>query len=309
MELIRGLHNLRDRHRGCVLSIGTFDGIHRGHQALIGLGQRHAQRLGLPLLLLTFEPTAREFFDADGAPRRINVLRDKVGMLEQCGVDYLLIARFDQAMADMSARAFIEDLLIGRLGMRGIVVGDDAHFGKMRSGDIATLRAGAERLNYLVDGIDTLRAGHARCSSSAIRAALSQADLASVAEMLGRPYRISGRVRRGLRLGRKLGMRTANIHLRKPLAIRDGVYAVRAHCQGQRWDGVANIGRRPSVAASNYVLETHVFGDPGDLYGALLQVEFCRFLRPEAQFDSLDALSAQMQRDAEHARSLLSATS
>jgi riboflavin kinase/FMN adenylyltransferase len=305
MELIRGLHNLRERHRGSVVTIGTFDGVHRGHQALIARARSHADRLGLPLTVMTFEPNAREYFAPEKAPPRVLTLRDKLSALGRYGVDRVLLARFDRRLAEQSAQSFLEDLLVAKLGMRAMVVGDDAHFGKKRSGDVQYLMSRADELGFTVDSMGTLRVEEERCSSTLLRDALAEGDLSRAERLLGRPYTLSGRVRRGLQLGRQLGMPTANLPLRRRMALRQGVYAVRARCDSQQWPGVASFGHRPTLGLSECLLETHVLGEPGDLYGRLLEVEFRAFLRPELKFDSLDDLAAQMQRDAEDARERL----
>lgn len=305
MELIRGLHNLRERHRGCVVTVGTFDGVHRGHQVLIDRTRSHSKRVGLPLTVLTFEPTAREFFAPEQAPPRISTLRDKLAALESYGVDRLIIARFDRRFAEQSAQAFLEDVLIGRLGVRAIVVGDDMHFGKKRAGDLRYLMSRSDEFGLVVDGMQTVIVSGERCSSTAVRDALGKGDLPGAECLLGRPYVISGRVRRGLQLGRKLGMPTANLPLRKRMALARGVYAVVARCDGNEWPGVASFGHRPTLGLSEDLLETHLFEPPGELYGRLLQVEFRAWLRPELKFESLDALAAQMQRDAADARAHL----
>lgn len=307
MELIRGLHNLRERHRGCVVTVGTFDGVHRGHQALIERTRMHANRVGLPLTVLTFEPTAREFFAPDQAPPRISTLRDKLAALAACGVDRLIIARFDRRFAEQSAQAFLEDVLVARLGVRAIVVGDDMHFGKKRAGDLRYLMSRADEFGLAVDGMDTLMLDGERCSSTAVRDALAKGELPRVERLLGRRYTLSGRVRRGLQLGRSLGMPTANLPMRRRMALSKGVYAVRARSAEYEGSGVASFGHRPTLglSAAQPLLEAHLFEPPGDLYGRLLEVEFRAWLRPELKFDSLDALAAQMQHDAADARTHL----
>ena len=307
MEIIRGQHNLRAAHRGCVLTIGNFDGVHRGHQALIALARQRARALGVPLAVLSFEPTPREFFAPAALPGRVATFRSRVALLSAQGVDRLILQRFDRRFAGYDPTAFIEELLVGKLGIRALVVGDDFRFGARRGGGIELLRELGQRYGYTVDHLPTVAIEGCRCSSTALRTSLAEADLASVTAMLGRPYTLCGRVRRGLQLGRKLGMPTTNINLHRKLALRQGIYAVRARVRGRDWQGVASLGVRPTLGLTRCLLETHLFGEPGELYGATMEVEFCHYLRPELKFDSLDALSAQMQRDADDARAFFAA--
>lgn len=307
MQLIRGTHNLRPGHRGCVLTIGNFDGVHRGHQALLAQAQALARAHNQPLAVMTFEPTPREFFGGDAAPGRISPLRDRLRLLEEQGVARVLLQGFHQRFAAWSAEDFVDELLVRRLGARALLVGDDFRFGARRAGDLALLRARGEQHGFAVHSLDTVCVDALRCSSTAVREALGQADLARAAGLLGRPYSMSGRVRRGLQLGRKLGMPTANVTLRRRPALRLGVYAVWARLGSRRWAGVASLGIRPTLGLTECLLETHFFESPGDIYGQLLDVEFAHYLRDEQRFDSLDALSVQMQADKSQAIALLSA--
>lgn len=308
MELIRGLQNLRERHHGCVLTIGNFDGLHRGHQLLIEHLRQHAQRTGLPSTVITFEPTPREFFFRDSAPARVFTFRDKLAQLRLAGVDRLLILHFNRHLATFSPADFIDELLVRRLGVAALVMGDDFHFGRKRSGNIDLLKQRGAELGFEIETCAGVTVGGERASSTALRQVLAQGNLAQAELLLGRRYSLRGRVRRGLQLGRKLGMPTANIELKRPLALRQGVYAVRAHCGARSWDGVASLGVRPTLGLTRCLLETHVFGDCGSLYGLEIEVEFHAFLRPELRFDSLDALAQRMQQDAREARELLGAT-
>lgn len=297
MELIRGLHNLRERHRGCVLSIGNFDGFHRGHQALIGRLKEHAQRLALPATVQIFEPLPREVFAPDQAPGRLATFRDRLCQLGRAGVDRVLCLRFGRRFASLPAERYVEEVLAGRLGVRAIVVGDDFRFGAGRAGDIGLLQRMGAVLGFSAEALGTVAADGERVSSSAVREALMAPDLARAERLIGRCYSLSGRVRRGQQLGRKLGMPTVNLHLRRRPALRYGVYAVRVVCDGREWDGVANIGVRPTLGRSPCVLEAHLFGASGSLYGKVVEVKFKKFLRDEQRFETLEALAAQMQRD------------
>lgn len=305
IELVRGLHNLRAGHRGCVLTMGKFDGLHRGHQALVERTAAEARRLGRPATVLSFDPSPREFFRPQQALPRISTLRDKLLGLAACGIDRLVLAQFDASVARIPPEEFLDRVLVGQLGMRVIVVGDDLRFGRDRAGGIELLRARAATLGYEVIALDTIAMGGERCSSSAVREALAATDFVRAERLLGHPYRVTGRVRRGLQLGRTLDMPTANIAVRKRLAIPLGVYAVRAQLGDRHWNGVASLGIRPTLNLTHCLLETHLFDTQVDLYGQLLQVEFCHFLRGEQKFASLESLKHQMHLDAVAARRLL----
>ncbi len=307
MELIRGLHNLRDRHRGCALAIGNFDGLHRGHQELLAHAREHGRKLGVPSTAMFFEPTPREFFTPDRAPPRISEFRDKMRRFERVGMDRLICLRFDAGLAAMSAESFVDDLILDRLGARAVVVGVDFRYGANRMGDSAQLRQHVTARGAVADIVDAVMAGNERCSSTAIREAMATADLDRIERQLGRRHSMIGRVRHGLKLGRKLGMRTANIHLRHVPALRLGIYAVVGWATGERrrWSGVASLGVRPTVGGTRPLLETHFFDNSDDWYGREIEIEFVRYLRPEMHFDSLEALAEQMQRDAAQARMLL----
>lgn len=310
MELIRGIHNLREQHRSCVLTLGNFDGVHRGHQALLASAHEQARKLGLPMTVMTFEPTPREYFarlstDASAMPGRISPLRDRLRWLEEQGVERLLLQGFHRRFAQLSAPDFIEQILVQKLAVRAVVIGDDFRFGCRRAGDLKLLQQYGQRLGFSVANLSTLEHAGQRCSSTAVRAALAQPDLALAQNLLGRRYSLSGRVRRGLQLGRKLNMPTANIPLRHPPALRLGVYAVRARLAGRWWPGVASLGLRPTLNLKEHLLETHFFNSPGDIYGQILEVEFAHFLRPEERFESLNLLALQMQADKTQAMALL----
>jgi len=305
MELIRGLHNLRERHRGCVLSIGNFDGFHRGHQALIARLKQHAARLGVPVAVQIFEPTPREVFAKAAAPGRIATFRDKLAYLQAAGVERVLCVRFNARFAAIDATRYVEDVLVGRLGVRAVVVGDDFRFGAGRGGDLALLQKLGGRLGFEAEALGAVTAGGERVSSTALREALALPDLARAERLLGRPYALGGRVRRGQQLGRKLGMPTVNVPMRRKPALRMGVYAVQVRAAGREWSGVANLGIRPMLERRDCVLEAHVFGEPGSLYGEQVEVRFMKFLRDEQRFESFEALAAQMQEDGAQARAAL----
>jgi riboflavin kinase/FMN adenylyltransferase len=302
MELVRGLHNLREIHRGCVLTIGNFDGLHLGHQALIARTRELASQHRVPAAVMVFEPMPREYFAGEAPPGRLADFRGKLRLLERAGVERTICARFGRQLAEMPAEDFVEELLVKSLGVKAVVIGDDFRFGSGRAGDLALLKRLGATHGFSADGLGSVCVNGLRCSSTAIREALSQPDLAAAARLLGRPYSMFGRVRRGLRLGRKLGMPTANVRLWRRPALHFGIYAVRARCGAQAWTGVANLGVRPTLGLSECLLESHLFGASGELYGQELEVEFSAFLRSEQRFDSLEALAGQMQKDAHDAR-------
>lgn len=308
MELIRGLHNFAPRHRGSVVSIGNFDGLHRGHQALIARLRELSAVHGLPITVVTFEPMPREYFLGAQAPARIADLRGKIHDLARYGVHRVVVLPFGPRLAAMSAEAFVEAVLVDGLAARAVVVGDDFRYGQKRAGDLALLQQIGARAGFSAEGMGTVEVAGERSSSTALRAALSEPDLAHVERLLDRRYCIVGRVRHGLKLGRELGMPTANVHLQRPPALAHGVYAVRASWPGcpQGAAGVASLGVRPTLGMTTCLLETHVFDlkldlKP-DLYGQEVVIEFHKFLRPQLKFDGLDALAAQMQADGLDAR-------
>lgn len=302
LELIRGLVNLAPRHRGCVLSIGNFDGVHLGHQALLAALTKTAAAHGLPPTVMSFDPTPKEYFTPQAAPPRVCGLRDKLALMRAAGVERLLLVRFCRDFAAQTPQQFAGALLAQRLGVAALVVGDDFRFGHDRAGDLATLQALGHEHGFAVHSIAGIGVDGLRCSSTALRAALAEADLATAAKLLGRPYSLCGRVRHGLRLGRTLGLPTANLAMTRPMALRRGVYAVRVECEGRCWAGVANFGVRPTLGLNRLLLEAHLFADTGELYGRELRVTFSRFLRPEQRFASIEALAAQIRRDAEAAQ-------
>jgi riboflavin kinase/FMN adenylyltransferase len=302
MELVRGLQNLRESHRGCVLTIGNFDGVHHGHQALIARTRELAARHGVPAAAMVFEPMPREYFSRSEPPGRIADFRGKLRLLARAGVERLICARFGRQLAAMPAESFVKDVLVRRLGVQAIVIGDDFRFGAERAGDLDLLKRLGAAQGFAAEGLGSVCVDGLRCSSTAVREALAAAELKRAARLLGHEYSMIGRVRSGLKLGRKLGMPTANIRLHHRPALKLGIYAVRARSGKRSWTGVANLGVRPTLGLSQCLLETHLFDESGSLYGWELEVEFSRFLRPEARFDSLDALAAQMQDDARAAR-------
>ena len=309
MELIRGLHNLKPRHRGCAATIGNFDGVHRGHLAVLDQLREQATALGLPDTVICFEPTPQEYFAPRQAPPRLSRLREKLGVFRDHGVERVLCLRFGPRLAELDADAFIERVLVQGLGVRYLVVGDDFRFGKGRRGDFALLAEAGERHGFPVVATATFSVDGQRVSSTRVREALAAGDLALAERLLGRPYCISGRVAPGDRRGRDIGFPTANIHLHRVASPLRGVFAVRMlGVDDQPRPGVANLGTRPTVDGTHLVLEVHLFDFDGDLYGRHVDVEFVRRLRDERKFESFDALKEQIQLDARAARAVFAVT-
>lgn len=303
MALIRGLYNLRPEQRGCVLTIGNFDGVHCGHQAVLRRLRAAADEHGLPAVVMLFEPQPQEFFAGSRAPARLTNLSDKIRLLAECGVDRLLMLRFDQAFATWPAARFIDELLHQHLGVRHLVVGDDFRFGAGRQGNFELLCQRGEQLGFAVEGTHSLLCAGQRVSSTAIREALARADLAGAAALLGRPFSLSGRVAHGFKRGRQLGFPTANIQLKRQVLPLAGVFAVSVPlADGRRVQGVANVGSRPTLVGHSPLLEVHLFDFEAELYGQRLRVEFHHHLRAEQRFDSLAALQQQILADVAAAR-------
>ena len=306
MELIRGIHNLRERHRGCVATIGNYDGVHRGHQHMIAAVRAKATELGVPAVVVTFEPTPREFFEGPAAPSRLTRLREKLEALALYGVDRVVVLRFDRRMQGMSADEFVDRLLVRGLGVRHMVVGHDFHFARRREGNIETLRAAGAAHGFTVAEIGQFLLEGERVSSSLVREALNRGDLDRATRLLGRPYRMAGRVRLGKKLGRTLGYPTANLALQRKVVPLWGIFAVRVSGAGLvDHPAVSSLGTRPTVNGTDPLLEVHLFDYDGNLYGQHLDVDFVARLRDERKFESLDALVEQMHRDAAAARAVL----
>ena len=307
MELVRGLHNVDRAARGCVLTIGTFDGIHRGHQEMIRVLRTIAATQRLPAALLSFEPTPREFFARATPPARLTRFREKYAALDHYGVQRFVCLRFDSALRSMSADEFISQVLVDALGARHIVVGHDFKFGRNMAGSVETLRAAGLAAGFAVTEVPPFEIDGERVSSSLIRAALEAGDIAHATRLLGRPYRMTGRVVEGAKLGRKLGFPTANLRPQRRATPLAGVFAVRVSGGGlQNAPGVASLGTRPAVNGKELLLEVHVFDFEGDLYRQHLHVDFIARLRDEVWFPDVDQLVQQMNLDAARAREILS---
>jgi riboflavin kinase/FMN adenylyltransferase len=289
-------HGSLQRARGrCALTIGNFDGVHRGHRALIDRVIAKGREAKLTACVLTFEPHPREFFAGDAAPARLTRLRDKLELMAQAGVEHVHVARFDAKFAALPAERFIEDVLVRGLGTRWLLVGRDFRFGAGRAGSFATL----ENRGFALEAMPDVQFEGRRVSSSAVRAALKAGELREAERLLGHPYTISGRVAHGAKLGKNLGFPTANIVLRRPPPIA-GIFVVEVDRYGH---GVASVGRRPTVnPVATPLLEVHLFDHDADLYGEHLRVRFLKKLRDEEKYDGLPALQAAIARDARQAR-------
>jgi riboflavin kinase/FMN adenylyltransferase len=307
MELVRGLRNIPRVARGCVLTIGNYDGVHRGHQAMIAALKRRAAELDAPATVLVFEPSSKEFIDPEGAPPRLTRWREKFAALATAGADRMVTLRFDEHMRRMSPEAFVEELIVEGLGARHVVVGDDFRYGRRAEGTIESLRDAGGRHGFGVEQVAPFSVDGVRVSSTAVRERLERGDYAGAARFLGRRYRMCGHVAHGERLGRTLGFPTANLKLLRRKSPTMGVLAVRVHGIGAHaLDAVASLGTRPTVDGREPLLEVHIFEFSGDLYGRLIEVEFIAKLRDERKFASLEAMVEQMRADAAQAREILS---
>lgn len=303
MELIRGAYNLRPEHRGCVATIGNFDGVHLGHQAVLGQLAEKADDLGLPGVVIIFEPQPMEYFAPHKAAARLTRFREKIHALRRYSVDRVLVLRFDQQFAALSASAFIEQILVQGLDVRHLVVGDDFRFGNGRSGDFDLLCEAGRQHDFEVVNMHTFYINDERVSSTRIREALLAGKLHKAEQLLGRPYRMSGRVAHGHKRGRSINYPTANIHLHRHSTPIMGVYAVEMFgIAGEPLAGVANIGSRPTVDGTRTLLEVHLFDFDRDIYGCHVDIQFVEKIRDEQRFDSFEQLREQINKDAGQAR-------
>jgi len=309
MEYIRGLQGLEEKHRGAAITVGSFDGIHLGHGALIASTCGIAKQLAKPAMMLTFEPLPREYLSSQDPPARLTDFRERWRVLERSDLHYVCVLRFDEKLRQLSGEQFV-DLLKTRFGASAVVVGQDFRFGRGGAGSITLLRAAADAGAFELELVPSVCIEDVRVSSSGVRAALATGDFHRARDLLGRVYSMRGRVVPGEQLGRRLGYPTANIKMRRRKVPMTGIFAVRvrgveslhphaAHA------GVASLGFRPTVAGTELLLEVHVFDFNGVLYGTELDVEFVAKIRDEEKFATLDALVQQMHRDAAEARRLL----
>lgn len=309
MELVRGLHNLRPGHRGCVATIGSFDGIHLGHQAVLAQLAAQGRERRLPVTLITFEPQPREYFAPQSAPPRLTRFREKLEVLRHCEVDRVVCLRFNSYLAGLTADEFIQRILLDGLAVKYLVVGDDFRFGRDRAGNHAMLEQAGKTHGFPVATTPTYNVGEQRVSSTRIRSALREGDLHTAAALLGRPFWMSGRVAHGDKRGRTIGFPTANIFLHRNAVPVDGVFAVEMRgLDNTPIAGVANVGTRPTVGGTRALLEVHLFDFDRDIYGRHVQVSFLKKLRAEYKFESFQHLKEQIQRDAAQAREFFRVT-
>ena len=311
MQLIRGFHNLAHKaelEKGCVLSIGNFDGVHLGHQNVLARLIDKSLALNLPSVVMIFEPQPREFFaqksrdfSQNQPPARLMRLRDKLKYLGEAGVDFVLCVRFCEKFAKLSAEEFITDLLVKQLKVRYLSVGDDFRFGAKRAGNYETLRNAGLKYRFAVEESHTHSLEAERISSSLIREALQADNLTLAEKLLGKPYSIAGRVAHGNKLGRTIGFPTANIMLNRLVTPIQGVYAVQVETKSGKFNGVANVGNRPTINGSKPLLEVHIFDFNQAIYGEAIEVSFLHKIRNEIKFPSFEELKAQIKKDYEQA--------
>ena len=312
MRLVRHLRDLPypDLDAGSVVTIGAYDGIHLGHQQLLERVDHVAEDTGLTTVVMSFEPTPKEFFGGTSPPARLMRFREKFDSLEARGIDLFYCPRFAAPMRDIAAADFIRRVLVHGLNARYLVVGDDFHFARRREGTIEQLNAVAGVLEYDVEQVPSVVVNGVRVSSTAIRDALGQGDMKTAASLLGRPYRMSGKIVKGDRVGRTLGYPTANVDLRRRQSAVMGIFAARVHgLDGGPHDAVASVGSRPTFAGTKPILEVHLFDFDADIYGKYIHVDFIAWLREQEKFDMVEDLVAQMDVDADNAKSALAADS
>ena len=307
MLIVRGLLNLKRFMNGCVATIGNFDGVHLGHQAVIKKLSEKGKSLGLPVVIVLFEPQPREYFQGRNAPQRLTCLREKIENLRNLPIDYVVVLRFDSKLAVQEPEAFIESILVEKLNTKYLVLGDDFRFGNKRRGDFRLLCDLSPQYGYEVDDTGSVHVNSCRVSSTLIRKHLLVGDLVSASEMLGRPYSVCGRIIHGEKRGRELGFPTANVRMLRKNTPIHGVFAVTmTDDQGWYKNGVANVGTRPTIDQKESVLvETHLFDFDGDLYGKTVEVHFHKKIRDEVKFATIGALQAQIQNDVREAREFL----
>jgi len=310
MQLVRGIHNIslsddlgkKSFEKGCALTIGNFDGVHLGHHRVIAALVEQAKEIGCEAVVMVFEPQPQELFSPNTAPARLCRLRDKYTLLKKLGVDRLLCVNFNQKFASQSATEFIEKLLVKRLAVKHLIIGDDFHFGKNRQGNFDMLCQAGKKFGFSVTDTASFKLSNCRISSTEIRLALEQNRLADAEKMLGRPYSIIGRVFHGDKRGREIGFPTANVSLKRKVSPITGVYAVQIKTIDGNYYGVANIGSRPTVSGTIAQLEVHIFDFSKNLYGQHIEVIILKKLRSEVKFESIDALTKQIDADTKQAR-------
>ena len=307
MQVIRGLHNIREQHHGCFVSIGNFDGVHRGHEQILRHLVARARNENAKTLVMIFEPQPKEFFEPDSAPLRVTGFREKLARLAACGIDWVLCVPFNQRFRSLSAQAFVSEVLVGQLAVTHVSIGDDFRFGCDRAGNLAYLQSAALDHGFAVTDNGTIEHQDARISSTRIRQTLAAGKISEANALLGWEYQLSGRVVHGMALGRTLGVPTANIRLHAYRPALQGVVAVTVQGAGNKTvNGVANIGQKPTVNGSQATLEVHLLDFDGDLYGQHLFVTPKLKLRDIHKFETLDQLKQQIFDDIAQARAYFS---
>ncbi len=298
MKLIRGLHNLNQPLPGCVATIGNFDGLHLGHQHVINQLKAVAEIKNLPSVVIVFEPQPVEYFAPDQAPRRLARFRDKIIHLSEMGIDIMVCLQFNKTLANLNAEQFVQQILIDRLNLKHLVIGDDFRFGKKRCGDFEFLQQSGKNLGFEVENSHTLLIDNERVSSTRIRQCLADNDMLQARQLLGRPYTLSGRVAHGKKLGRELGFPTINLKMgKRPIAV-DGIFAVLVKgIDNRTLRGVASIGTRPTVNGVGTILEVYILNFSEQIYGYCVDVEILHKIRNEEKFDSLDSLVERINQD------------
>lgn len=310
MRLLRGLHNPGIDAQGCVATIGNFDGVHLGHQRVLGLLAGKARELALPSVVVLFEPQPLEYFNPAEAPARLMCLREKLEALRSQGIDMVCCLRFDERLRQQSATGFIQQVLVSHLHIKHLVIGDDFRFGGDREGDFKLLRASGEKMGFSVENTPTCKDGDGtqeqRISSTEVRRTLAEGDFVRARRLLGKAFSISGRVLHGRKLGRELGFPTANLELRRQTSPLSGVFAARViRADGRIQDAVVNIGSKPTIGQFQPNLEVHILDVKENFYGERIQVEFVAKLREELRFENIEQLKQQITKDIELAKRAL----
>ncbi len=298
MKLIRGNHNLSQPLQGAVVTLGNFDGMHLGHQALLNKLNAMRESLNLPSIVITFEPQPKEFFAKRETVPRLMRFCEKWLALKDYNIDYVFCLRFNQALASLSPEAFVKKILIDQLNAKVVIVGDDFRFGAKRAGDYTQLKQLGEKYGFQAIEMPTIMVDNKRVSSTRVREALEAGDLNAAEKLLGRPYRLYGKVGHGDRLGRDLGYPTANVNLHRDLVPLGGIFVIRVYGLGDHpYEGVANVGTRPTVGGTRILLEAHLFDFNAEIYGHNIQVEFLHKLRDEERYDTLEELVEHIHQD------------
>lgn len=306
MERLDGGAPVPARYRGGIVALGNFDGCHLGHQAVIGRAVERARAMGVPALVATFDPHPVRYFKPDVPPFRLTTLDQRERLFAAAGAEAMVVFTFDAALAGLTAEAFVDECLVGNLGVAGVVTGEDFTFGKARGGNVGVLAALGAARGFACETVGAVTAGDEPVSSSRIRELLQAGDPAGAARLLTRPFAMAGVVQHGDKVGRTIGYPTANIDMGSYLRPAYGIYAVRGQlADGRVIDGAANIGVRPTFDPPKELLEVYFFDFAEDLYGQMIEIELIAYLRPEAKFDGLEALVAQMDMDCAAARAVL----